>query len=103
MDNFVVIVFCNYLSYVFKGVKTNGLFFCSKYIYYAFVIQSIIIVIAMISPSFLEVVQIFQMSGDAERAEKYLGVRGLALASAQFFPLSSAFAVGQLFSIYYLF
>jgi hypothetical protein len=98
----VILLLCNYIFYAVKVKYSNPLMFCSKYIYYAFALQSIIILLCAISPSVLDIVQIFQLSGDSERAEKYKGVRGLALASAQFFPLSAAFVLGQLFSAYYL-
>tara|TARA_R110002060_G_scaffold74577_1_gene83895 strand:+ start:10288 stop:11565 length:1278 start_codon:yes stop_codon:yes gene_type:complete len=98
----VVLLFCNYLSCAYKNKQVRGLFFCSKYIYYAFSLQSLIIIFAIISPSVLDVVQVFQSPADAGRAEKYEGIRGLALSGAQFFPLSAVFTLGQLFSVYYL-
>lgn len=68
----------------------------SELIYYVFIAQSMIILLAMLSPSFREVVQLFQSPADSLRAEKYDGVRGLALSGGQFFPLSALFACAQL-------
>ncbi|WP_462180681.1 hypothetical protein [Pseudoalteromonas gelatinilytica] len=100
---FLLVPFSFYLytKQVIGEGEDNLLVFC-KVVFYCFSIQSIIIVFAFFIPPLHEVVQIFQSPGEAERAYKYGGTRGLALSGAQFFPLTALFCLGQLCAIYYI-
>lgn len=74
----------------------------SELIYYAFIAQSLIILLAMFIPTFKDIIQLFQSPVDSVRAEKYEGIRGLALSGGQFFPLSALYATAQLIIFRYL-
>lgn len=99
VSNVFVLLAVTIYSSVFihsNEVDTHARFnFISEVIYFAFVIQSLIIICAMFSPTLREIVQIFQSPIDSLRSESYEGVRGLSLSGAQFFPLSAAFALAQ--------
>ncbi len=98
-----VIFFSSYFYNIFRNeTESNSLLIFSRYIYYSFSIQAMVITASLLSPAILGLVQRFQISSDVDRALKYEGVRGLALAGGQFFPLSSAFAIAQIFCAYYL-
>lgn len=100
VSNIFVLLAVTIYSSVFthsNGVDTHAKFnFISEVIYFAFVIQSLIIICAMFSPTLREIVQLFQSPIDSARSESYEGVRGLSLSGAQFFPLSAAFALAQI-------
>lgn len=76
-------------------------FLVSRGVYWCFLIQSMIIVAALFFPSAREVVQVFQDPAQTLRAESYEGVRGLALSGGQFFSLSAAYCLAQVFIAYY--
>lgn len=67
---------------------------------YAFLLQSIIIIIGFASPSAADFIRLFQDPSQVEVAERYGGIRGLALSGGQFFNLSVAYAVAILLLFY---
>ncbi|MNR99511.1 hypothetical protein [Aeromonas media] len=82
--------------------EDDKLYFFSKLIFYVFLAQAIIISISVSSEVFHKFIQLFQSADDAERAQKYMGARGLALSGAQFFPLTALYSVAQVFMLYYI-
>ena len=58
-----------------------------------FVMQSLVQLIAFVSPSMLQLVQHFQSSATVERASLFAGRRGLALAGTVFFGLSTIYGI----------
>lgn len=68
----------------------------------AFVVQSIIQILAFMLPSFREIVVLFQFSEDAERAEYYGGIRGLAISGRLFFELAASYGLIAILYIKYL-
>ncbi|WP_019027517.1 hypothetical protein [Colwellia piezophila] len=73
-----------------------------EFILYAFAIQSLIQLIAFISPSFLNIVQFFQPDNITEKSENYGGIRGLALAGNVFFALASIYGLAMMVFVYYI-
>lgn len=67
---------------------------------YAFLLQSAIIIIGFTSPTVAEFIRLFQDPSQIEVAERYGGIRGLALAGGQFFNLSVAYAAAILLLFY---
>ncbi|WP_323908823.1 hypothetical protein [Aeromonas caviae] len=82
--------------------EDDKLYFFSKLIFYVFLTQAIIISLSVSSEVFHKFIQLFQSADDAERAQKYMGARGLALSGAQFFPLTALYSVAQVFMLYYI-
>ena len=68
----------------------------------AFVSQSIIQVIAFMLPAFREIVFLFQFPEDAERAEYYGGIRGLAISGRLFFELAASYGLVAILYMKYL-
>lgn len=64
-------------------------------------IQSIIEVLAFISPSILNIVRFFQKESVVNIGEGYLNIRGLALTGNPFFSLASAFALTFILLVQY--
>lgn len=58
-----------------------------------FILQSLIQIVAFISPAVLQLVQNYQSSATIERASAFGGRRGLALAGTVFFGLSSIYGI----------
>ncbi len=107
LDSFVsqlfsfFVVYLLYVHYCNNNPKRENSFdFVTKIIVLAFIFQSIIILLSFFSIEIKSIVQLFQSATDAERSEKYLGARGLALSAAQFFPLSAAFVIAQVIFSY---
>ncbi len=71
----------------------------STIIVYAFLLQSFIIILGFTSPIIAETVKFFQDTSQVEVAERYGGIRGLALSGGQFFNLSVAYAIATLLLI----
>lgn len=85
------------------AVQGNHIALACKYIWFAFVLQAVIIALCIASPAVLSIVSLFQSPDEIARALKYEGVRGLAMSGGQFFSLSAAFCLAQLCGIYYIY
>ena len=75
-----------------------------KYIVYAFIAQSIIQIIALLNPSFLSFIQLFQDVNAIQISTNsyYQGIRGLSLSSELFFGLSGAYGLACIFFMKYI-
>lgn len=75
-----------------------------KYIIIVFFIQSLIQILALVSPSFLSIIQYFQPQNVIEIAGSnyYQGLRGLSLSTEQFFGLSTAYGLVIIFYTKYI-
>lgn len=85
----------NNQHYCIDDIKGDGVFESIYIINYAFLLQSLIILLAFLNPSLAKVVQGFQIPSQVEISSSYYGggVRGLALSGGQFFNLSAAYAL----------
>lgn len=73
------------------NVRTITLDFVEKCIVNVFVIQSIISIIAFISPTFREIVHHFQFENEAGQAEEsYSGFRGLSISGRLYFEFAAS-------------
>lgn len=97
-----VFLFSSYVkSTAIYNETFDKFYFFSKVIFYVFLIQSFFIIGSILNSDFHQIVQIFQSVDDFERAQKYMGARGLALSGGQFFPLTSIYCLAQIFMAYY--
>ncbi|PTP92709.1 hypothetical protein [Vibrio splendidus] len=65
----------------------------TKIVAYAFCLQSIIMILATMSPFVLSFVRLFQPDSVSIISDRYSGFRGVALASGQFFSLSVTYGL----------
>lgn len=89
-----LLTFSKYRKHTSHNEENNFLDF-ANILFLAFFIQAVIIFLAFLFPHILDLIRLFQSETDSVRSESYGGIRGLALSSAQFFPLSAAFAIVQ--------
>ncbi len=83
----LLLVIVVYSSLSFDHVKDRDL---ERSIIVVFVIQSMISVLAFVSPSFREIVSLFQFQDDAELASlSYAGFRGLAISGRLYFEFAA--------------
>lgn len=75
-----------------RNPETNEKYYVLTLICNSFLLQSLIIIFAFSYSPFREIIQLFQDSDTIKIAEQYGGVRGLALAGAQFFGLSIGYS-----------
>lgn len=71
-----------------------------EFIVYIYLIQSVVILAAFVSPSLLEIVRQFQFESVTEITDRYLNYgtfRGLALAGDQFYGLTTSFGLISIF------
>ncbi|WP_261289032.1 hypothetical protein [Serratia fonticola] len=66
----------------------------------AFLLQALIILTAFVSPTVRDIIQLFQDDATVQIAAQYSGIRGLALAGAQFFGLSVGFSIALILSTF---
>lgn len=98
-----IVIFSTYVKTTLTyNIESDKLFFFSKVLFYVFLAQAVIILLSASSESFHKFIQFFQSVDDTERAQKYMGARGLALSGAQFFPLTALYSVAQVFIFYYI-
>lgn len=90
-----VTLMITFFVYVSISNRLNNKTDILKYIIIVFFIQSLIQVLALMSPSFLSMIQYFQPQNAIEIAgsDYYQGLRGLSLSTEQFFGLSGAYGL----------
>lgn len=96
---FILLVIC---AFFWISLSDNRKSEIEKYLIYIYVVQSIIIIIAFLSPSFFQIVQMFQYENVQDVANRYLVrsvYRGLALSGDQFFGLSASFGLMMIFVV----
>lgn len=96
---FILLVIC---AFFWISLSENKKSKIEKYLIYIYLVQSIIIIIAFLSPSFFKIVQMFQYENVQDVANRYLTrsvYRGLALSGDQFFGLSASFGLMMIFVI----
>lgn len=71
--------------------QTLTIDFVEKYVVNIFVLQSIISIVAFVSPVFREVVHHFQFENEADMAEEsYSGIRGLSISGRLYFEFAAS-------------
>jgi hypothetical protein len=80
---------------VFGAVNSGQRANVENYIIYAFFLQSVIILLAFLVPSFRDAMRIFKDESQLELADSYYGggLRGLALSGGLFFSLSCGYCL----------
>lgn len=93
---FCSIFFISFISYLGNKIGEDNLFEVG--IIYAFLAQSVIIIFAFANPSVKDLIQIFQSEEVINISNQYSGIRGLALAGAQFFGLAVGYSIALMLS-----
>lgn len=86
----IVWIFITVIAYAaIKQITTRSIF---DLLINAMLIQSVIILISMLSPDFKEFTDVFRSESAIERGDKYSGYRALGISGSAFFGLSICYA-----------
>ena len=86
--------FSTILVYASLKNKQESIEYIEKIIVYIFIIQTFIELLSFISPTFLDIVRIFQFEEETEVAEEaYAGFRGLAISGRLYFEFAATYGL----------